>query len=59
LGKVYYKVFEWMGEKEKYRGKKEFINFERVYREHFVVIDRKVSSRPAEGIEQRHAAIAR
>ncbi len=48
LGKVYYKVFEWMGEKEKYRGKKEFINFERVYREHFVVIDRKVSSRPAE-----------
>jgi hypothetical protein len=47
LGKVCYKVFEWMSEKETYQDKKEFINFERVYREHFVVIDREISSKPA------------
>lgn len=47
LGKVYYNVFECMSQKEEYQGKKEFINFERAYREHFVVIDREVSSKPA------------
>jgi len=48
LGKVYFRVFEWMNKKEGYLGKKEFINFERAYREHFVVVDREVSSKPAE-----------
>ena len=36
-----------MSEKETYRDKKEFINFERVYREHFFVIGREISSKPA------------
>ncbi len=43
LGKVYYRVFEWMSKKEPYHDKQEFINFERAYREHFVVIVREVS----------------
>jgi len=48
LGKVYCSVFEWMGKKEQYHDKKEFINFERAYKEHFVVVDREVSSKPKE-----------
>lgn len=47
LGKVYCIVFEWMSRKEKYQGKKEFINFERAYREHFVVVDRGAIPKPA------------
>jgi len=37
LCKVYCSVFEWMSKKEQYQGKKEFINFERAYREHFIL----------------------
>ena len=48
LGKVYFTVFEWMSRKEQYQGKKEFINFQRTYREHFVVVEREVIPRPAE-----------
>jgi len=47
LGKVYCIVFEWMSRKEEYQGKKEFINFERAYREHFVVVEREVTPKPA------------
>lgn len=47
LGKVYCTVFEWMSRKEEYQGRKEFINFERAYREHFVVVDREVNPKPA------------
>lgn len=47
LGKVYCTVFEWMRRKKEYQGRKEFINFERAYREHFVVVDREVSPKPA------------
>ena len=47
LGKVYYAVFEWMSRKEEYQGRKEFINFERAYREHFVVVDREINPKPA------------
>jgi hypothetical protein len=48
LGKVYYRVFEWMSKKEPYHDKQEFINFERAYREHFVVVEREVSPMPTE-----------
>jgi hypothetical protein len=48
LGKVYYRVFEWMSKKEPYHDKQEFINFERAYREHFVVVEREVSPKPTE-----------
>ncbi|MBA7710759.1 hypothetical protein ES703_119705 [subsurface metagenome] len=36
-----------MSRKEEYQGKKEFINFERAYREHFVVVEREVTPKPA------------
>lgn len=48
LGKVYYRVFEWMREKKEYQDKKEFINFQRAYKEHFVVVDGETNTRPTE-----------
>jgi len=48
LGKVYFTVYEWISRKEHYQGKKEFINFQRAYREHFVVVEREAIPRPAE-----------
>lgn len=48
LGKVYYTVFECMSGKQEYRGRKEFINFQRAYMEHFVVIDREINPKPTE-----------
>ena len=47
LGQVYYMVHCQISEKEKYQNKKEFINFSRVYKEHFVVVNRQASPRPA------------
>jgi hypothetical protein len=48
LGKVYYRVFEWMSRKEQYKDKQEFINFSRAYREHFVVVESDVNPKPTE-----------
>lgn len=48
LGKVYYRVFEWMSRKEQYHDKQEFINFSRAYKEHFVVVESNVSPKPTE-----------
>jgi hypothetical protein len=46
LGKVYYTVHCEINGKQAYKDKKEFINFERVYREQFVVIDQDISPKP-------------
>lgn len=46
LGKVYYRVFEWMSKKEQYHDQKEFVNFSRAYHEHFVVVESGVSPKP-------------
>jgi hypothetical protein len=46
LGKVYYTVHSEINGKEAYQDKKEFINFERVYREHFVVVNQEISPKP-------------
>ena len=48
LGKVYYRVFEWISQKEQYHDEQEFINFSRAYREHFIVVESDVSPKPAE-----------
>ena len=48
LGKVYYTVHAEINEKGKYQNAKEFINFERVYKEHFVVVDQQISIKPTE-----------
>jgi len=48
LGKVYYRVFEWISKKEQYHDKQEFITFSRAYKEHFVVVESDVSPKPAE-----------
>ena len=48
LGKVYLTVHTEINGKEKYKRKKEVINFERVYKEHFVVVDYEISSKPTE-----------
>lgn len=46
LGKVYYTVHCMINEKEKYQNKKEFINFLRVYKEHFVIVNHQISPKP-------------
>jgi len=48
LGKVYHAVHTGINGKEKYQSKKEFVNFERAYKEHFVVVNQEISSRPTE-----------
>jgi hypothetical protein len=48
LGKVYYTVYAGISEKGKYQNTKEFINFTRVYQEHFVVVDQQISPKPTE-----------
>ena len=46
LGKVYYTVHCMISEKAKYQSKKEFVNFSRVYKEHFVVVNHQISPKP-------------
>ena len=46
LGNVYYTVFTEINEKDTYHEKKEFINFVRVYKEHFVVVNQQISPKP-------------
>ncbi len=46
LGKVYYTVHSEINEKEKYQHKKEYINFLRVYKEHFIVVNQEISPKP-------------
>ena len=48
LAKVYLAVHCELNKSAKYQGNIEFENFERVYGEHFVVVDQQVISRPVE-----------
>ena len=48
LGQVYHTIHSEINEKEKYQCKKEFINFVRVYQEHFVIVNQQVSPKPTE-----------
>jgi hypothetical protein len=48
LGKVYHAVHTQISGEDKYTGQKEFINFVRVYKEHFVVVNQEISSKPTE-----------
>lgn len=48
LGKVYHAVHTQINKKDSYHAKKEFINFERVYKEHFVIVNEEVSPKPTE-----------
>jgi len=46
LGKVYHAVHAAISGKDKYHVTKEYINFERVYKEHFVVVNQEISPKP-------------
>lgn len=48
LGKVYHAVHTQINGEDKYSVQKEFINFARVYKEHFVVVNQEISSKPTE-----------
>jgi len=48
LGRVYHAIHNEISEKDSYHAKKEFINFERAYKEHFIVIKHQVSPKPTE-----------
>jgi len=47
LGKVYHTVYSEISSKNNYQQKKEFVNFERAYKEHFIVVNEQVSPKPA------------
>jgi len=46
LGQIYYAIFQHVS--TKYENQKEYINFKRVYNEHFVVVELQISPKPAE-----------
>ncbi len=48
LGRVYHLVYNEINKSDKYRNTKEFINFERVFQEHFIVIDQEIKVKPNE-----------
>jgi len=48
LGKVYHAVHTEINEKASYHAKKGFINFERAYKEHFIVVNHQASPKPTE-----------
>lgn len=48
LGKVYHAVHSLLSEQPLYQGAKEFVNFERVFQEHFIVVNNEISPKPAE-----------
>ncbi|MEI7501218.1 MAG: transposase [Bacteroidota bacterium] len=48
LGKVYYAVHSLVSEQPRYQKTKEFVNFKRVFQEHFVVVNQEISPKPAE-----------
>jgi hypothetical protein len=48
LGKVYHTVYCEISGNSTYREKKEFVSFERAYKEHFIIVNQQVSPKPAE-----------
>ncbi|MFH1049867.1 MAG: transposase [bacterium] len=46
LGKVYYAVHSQINGNHKYQEKKDFVNFLRVYKEHFVVVNQEINPKP-------------
>jgi len=48
LGQVYYTIHCIINENEKYQNNKEFINFSRVYKEHFVVVNHQINPKPTD-----------
>lgn len=47
LGKVYHTVHTFVTANETYKQTKEYINFERAYKEHFVLVDQQTSPKPS------------
>lgn len=48
LGKVYYTIHSQIHQNPCYQGKKEFVNFIRVYQEQFVVVNQELTPKPSE-----------
>jgi len=48
LGKVYHTIHTEINENNSYQAKKEFINFERAYKEHFIVVNHQINPKPTE-----------
>ena len=47
LGNIYHAIFTEASNKVMYKTKIEYINFERVYNDHFVVIEKEISPKPS------------
>jgi hypothetical protein len=48
LGKTYYAVHSQISGKNQYKTKEEYVVFERVYQEHFTVVDQGISPKPSQ-----------
>ena len=46
LGKLYYLIFNYLGDKSEYSDTKEYDNFKRVFQEHFVIIENEATVKP-------------
>ncbi len=50
IGKLYQLIHNEITKSDKYAGTKEYVVFERVYKEHFIVLDNKIEIRPNEDL---------
>ena len=48
LGKVYHTIYSQISDKKDYQQKKEYVNFERAYKEHFMVVNQQLIPKPSE-----------
>lgn len=48
LGKVYYAIHTLISEQPRYQRTKEFVNFNRAFQEHFVVVKQEISPKPVQ-----------
>ena len=46
LGKVYHAVHSLVGEQAQYQRTEEFVNFKRVFQEHFVIVNQEITPKP-------------
>jgi len=51
LGKVYHAAYTQIHAKDSYHTQKEFINFERTFKEHFVIVNQEIAPKPSEELD--------
>ena len=47
LANVYHSIYTYISNKEVYKCTKEYVNFERIYTDHFIVVNQEISPKPS------------